>query len=287
VPIAQHLWEAQLHRFPRLQQLPAPAQQRLRTLCGQFLAQKSMTGAGGLTLTAAMQLHIAAQACLPILQLGLHWYRGWSGIVVYPARFRVRRRVTDSIGLEHDVDELLSGEAWDGGPVVLSWEDSAPDAPQPGSTPAQGGVSPPKGDRSETPGPAVNVVIHEFAHTLDLLDGSADGMPPLDRRLHPGLARPQWAAALEDAFERLCAECALIDSELPAGLDPDSDAAQAYYARLPLDPYASTDTAEFFAVSSEALFVDEARLQAAFPAWHGLLRQFYRLDAADSAPARA
>lgn len=243
----------------------------MRELCEQFLGQKTMTGAGGLVLTADMQLHIAAQACLPIVHLGLHWYRGWRGIVVYPSRFRVRRRVVEDNGLEHEFDEALAGEAWDGGPVVLSWEDSAA-----GADAGDGGPQ----------GMAVNVVIHEFAHTLDLLDGAADGIPPFDPRLHAGLAAGPWSAILDDAYERFCAELDLLENELPAHIDPDSAHADPYFARLPLDPYAASDPAEFFAVSSEALFMDPARLRASFPAWHDLLRRFYRLDAAAAdAPA--
>jgi Mlc titration factor MtfA (ptsG expression regulator) len=264
--IPQHLWAAQLHRFPQLLRLPAPAREQLRTLCGQFLGQKSMAGAAGLELTAAMELHIAAQACLPILNLGLGWYRGWQGIVVYPAQFRVRRRVQEDNGLEHEFDATLAGEAWYGGPVVLSWQDSKPGAQRPrDAAEAANGTM------------AGNVVIHEFAHTLDLLDGSADGVPPLDRRLHAGLDPAHWARVLDDAYERFCAELDLIDSEVPADVDPDSVAAEPYYARLPLDPYAATDPAEFFAVSSEALFVQADALQAAFPEWHSLLCRFYRL----------
>jgi len=205
----------------------------------------------GLELTPAMRLHIACQACLPILNLDLHWYQGWSGIVVYPAGFRVRRTQHDAAGLVQEWDAELSGEAWDGGPVVLSWADAA-----------------------QVQGKA-NVVIHEFAHKLDLLDGQADGIPPFDARLHPGLRREAWRAALEDAYERFCAELDLIEDELPRDLDPDSDAAQARYARLPLDAYAAQDVAEFFAVSSEQYFLDEEPLRAAFPQWHAQLAAFY------------
>ena len=122
-------------------------------------------------------------------------------------------------------------------------------------------------------------MIHEFAHTLDLLDGDANGAPPLDRRLHAGMRAHDWAAARDDAYERFCAEVDLLEHEMPADMNPDSPAADALYARLPLDPYAASDPAEFFAVSSEALFLAPAPLEAAFPHWHAQLRRFYRLDA--------
>jgi len=255
-PIPDIDWAAQLRALPLLQALDPAAQARLRGLCAQFLAHKRFAGAAGLDLTDAMRLHIAAQACLPVLNLGLQWYRGWSGIVVYPAAFRVRRQVHDDDGLVHDMDAELSGEAWEGGPVVLSWEDAGPG-----------------GDRGAPH--AANVVIHEFAHKLDLLDGVADGIPPFSRSLHPDLDRQVWAAALDDAFERFCAGVDLAEDDIPPDVDPESDAADAWYARLPLDPYAATDPAEFFAVSSEALFLSATRLRDAFPQWHSLLQRFY------------
>ena len=107
-----------------------------------------------------MRVAIAAQACLPILELGLDWYAGWTGIVVYPGDFRVRRTETDEDGVVHEWDDELAGEAMPGGPVVLSWDAAAND-------------------------PQINVVIHEFAHKLDMLNGAADGVPPL----HPGHGR--------------------------------------------------------------------------------------------------
>lgn len=250
--IPDALWLDQLQAMPWLR-LDETERGALRDACAGFLGGKSITGAAGLEITTAMQLHIAAQACVPILRLGLHWYRGWSGIVVYPATFRVRRVVPDADGLVQEVDAELAGEAWDGGPVVLSWADASGDAPFGG-----------------------NVVIHEFAHKIDLLDGEPDGIPPFDARLHAGLDRATWAQTLEDAYERFCAELDLVDAAIPPDVDPESAAAEPYYAHLPLDPYAGTDPGEFFAVSSEAFFLRPAPLAAAFPAWHDLLQRFYR-----------
>lgn len=260
VRISDELWRSQLQAFALLQRLDATTLQHLRAMCEQFLARKSIVGVRGLELTAPMELHIAAQACLPVLHLGLDWFRGWSGIVVYPSSFRVRRRIQEENGVVHEFDADLSGEAWKGGPVVLSWEDTA--APE-----CQGG--------GHEIAPAHNLVIHEFVHQIDLLDGDADGVPPFDRHLHRGLNRSKWIAALEDAFERFSAEVELIESEVPPNVDPDSAVADRYYARLPLDAYAATDTAEFFAVSSEAYFVRPEVIREAFPGWFDLLRRFF------------
>ena len=121
-----------------------------------------------------MRVSIAAQACLPILELGLDWYAGLTGIVVYPGDFRVRRKEVDEDGVVHEWDDELAGEAMPGGPVVLSW-DALPTIR------------------------AMNVVIHEFAHKLDMLNGAADGVPPL----HAGMSRKAWLAAFHAGLRGL------------------------------------------------------------------------------------
>ena len=257
VDIPPALWEKVLADLPFVQRFGAN-DSGLQELCGRLLATKVMTGAGGLELTAQIQVTIAAQACLPIRKLGIEWYRGWSGIVVYPSEYVAPRRVQDEAGLVHEFDETAAGEAWEGGPVVVSWtQDNCGrvDADQ-----------------------AYNVVIHEFAHKLDLLGGEADGLPPLDRALHRGLDARRWRQVLDDAYERFSAAIDLVEAELPADVDPESSAADSYYARLPLDPYAAQDEAEFFAVSSESFFVDPQRLGDAFPEWYELLARFYLQD---------
>ena len=254
VAIPDALWGDALRR-PFLVRLSADERQRLRDLAEAFLASKEMATAHDLELTAAMQVDIAAQACLPILNLGLPWYRGWTSIVLHPAEFVVPRRVTDEAGVVHEYDETISGEAWEGGPLLLSWQDVQDDVAR------------------DQP---YNVVLHEFAHKLDMLDGEADGLPPFDRTLHAGLAPSTWIDTLEDARERLVAELELIETRLPGHIDPESSDADPYYAHLPLDAYAAQDASEFFAVSSEAFFLAPQRMRAAFPAWYELLAAFYR-----------
>jgi Mlc titration factor MtfA (ptsG expression regulator) len=251
------LWHATVAALPFVARLDAAAQARLRAIAARLLADKQMSGAAGLELTAAMQVNIAAQACLPVLQLGLDWYRGWSSIVVYPGEFLVPRSVTDEAGVVHEYTEPISGEAWDGGPVLLSWDDAR-----------QAGR-----DR----GTAYAVVIHEFTHKLDLLNGEADGVPPFGPR-HAGLDARTWRATLTAAYERFVAELELIEAELPPDVDPESEAADTYYAHLPLDAYAAQDEGEFFAVSSETFFVDPVRLQTAFADWYALLARFFLQD---------
>lgn len=264
VPIPDPLWQEAVERLGFIAALATDERSRLRTLAEQLLAAKQMTAAGGLELTARMQVLIVAQACLPILNLGIDWYRGWTSIVVYPAEFVVPRAITDEDGVVHEYDDEITGEAWDGGPLIVSWAD----VERAGDAAARDAAW------------SYNVVIHEFTHKLDLLNGDADGLPPFDRRLHADLDAREWRSALADAFERFNAELELIAAELPRGLDPDAAAADPYYARLPLDPYAGASEGEFFAVSSEQFFVDPARLQQAFPDWYALLARFFRQDPA-------
>jgi MtfA peptidase len=258
VLIPDGLWTSTLDSVAFLARLSQDDRARLRVLAGRFLAEKEMAGAAGLAIDAAIQVHIAAQACLPILNLDLGWYRGWNSIVVYPSEFLVPRRVTDDAGVVHEYTEPISGEAWDGGPLLLSWEDAQ--------------------KSSATDGMAYSVVIHEFTHKLDLLNGDADGIPPFSPALHRGLDAASWQATLRDAHEAFIAELELVEQELPPTVDPESSEADRYYAHLPLDAYAAQDAGEFFAVSSEAFFVEPARLQAAFPAWYALLAAFFRQD---------
>ena len=207
-----------------------PRTPKLRELALLFLAEKQFTGAHGLELGDEMRVSIAAQACLPILELGLDWYAGFTGIVVYPGDFRVRRSEIDEHGVVHEWDDELAGEAMPGGPVVLSWDAAAHD-------------------------PQMNVVIHEFAHKLDMLSGAADGAPPL----HVGMSRTAWLKAFAEAYAGFC------------------DAVERERETW-LDPYAAEHPSEFFAVISEAFFTDPAETRRRYPDVFDQLKLFYRQD---------
>ena len=144
--------------LPFLAERSASDLKQLRRLATLFLNEKEFTGIGGLIVTDEMAVSIAAQACLPVLRFGLAPYRGFVGIVVHADEVVARRSTTDDDGIVHEYDEVLTGEAMEGGPVMLSWRDVS----QAGSTAEWG----------------YNVVIHEFAHVLDMGDGAADGVPP-------------------------------------------------------------------------------------------------------------
>ncbi len=230
--IPVQLWTNIFARMPFLGGLSVVERDRLLQLANDFLAAKEMHGAAGLALTDEMRVAIAAQACLPILELGLGCYEGWVGVIVYPSEFRVQREEMDETGVLHQWDEHIAGESMDGGPVVLSWEDAATDAA------------------------GYSVVIHEFAHKLDGLDGKIDGIPPVPPRTKPDDWQTLWQWHFED-FVGLVEE--------------DED-------RAPFDPYAASNPAEFFPVMSEVFFTDPERLNDVYPDLYAGLVAFYRQD---------
>ncbi|MBV8030159.1 MAG: zinc-dependent peptidase [Betaproteobacteria bacterium] len=226
------LWAKATRGLTFISSLSAAETAKLKDLVLLFLAEKQFTGAHGLEVSDGMRLSIAAQACLLVLELGIDWYSGWLGVVVHPGDFRVRRSELDEDGVLHEWEDDLAGEAMPGGPVVLSWDATAHD-------------------------PFMNVVIHEFAHKLDMLNGAADGVPPL----HAGMNRDAWNAAFKEAYEGFC-------DAVDRGRDTW------------LDPYASEHPSEFFAVLSEAFFEDPMETRRRYPDVYDQLRLFYRQDPA-------
>lgn len=234
-PIPDNVWLGTLERLQFLRGLDAAEIARLRELVTLFLHAKQISGAHGLDVTKEMQAMVAAQACILILNLGLEYYDGWTEIIVYPGGFIRDFEYVDEHGIAHHVKEAAAGESWLGGPVILSWEDAA-DAEN---------------------GPGYNVVIHEFAHKLDMLNGDANGYPPL----HAGMSRQEWAEVFTEAYAQFC-------NSVDAGEE------------TAVDPYAAESPAEFFAVMSEAFFEMPVPVKQHFPQVYRQLALFYRQDAA-------
>ncbi|NYT36037.1 zinc-dependent peptidase [Allopusillimonas soli] len=251
--ISDDNWKASLQRHDFLAGLSPEEEHALRQRAAWLLASKTFSGAGGLVPTDGIMLSVAIQAALPILALDPRLYEGWTEIILYPGGFLIPRVDMDEAGIVHEYVQEASGEAWEGGPVILSWEDSDAD-----------------------PGRGTNVVIHEFAHKLDLYAGEADGMPSLGA--HPDMRAGVWRTILQASFEQFNQALTEIEDAIPHDVDPESEAADPWFAGLPLDPYAATDEAEFFAVSSEAFFVSPEPLARCLPDWFALLRQYYRQD---------
>jgi Mlc titration factor MtfA (ptsG expression regulator) len=231
------LWQSVTQSLPFLRGLSPQEMQRLREQSLLLLVEKEFSGTHGLVPDDAMRLSIAVQACLPVMNLGLDRYDEWSEIVVHPGDFKVRVSQTDDHGVVHEFDDERAGESWPGGPVVLSW-DAAANAPE------------------------MNVVVHEFAHKLDMANGEADGNPPL----HSGMDRRAWAQAFRVAYEGFCD---VVDREKETWLDP----------------YAAEAPAEFFAVISEAFFEAPNETRRRYPDVYEQLRLFYRQDPASRLPS--
>lgn len=208
---------------------------RLRELSSLFLQKKIIDAAGDLEMDAYKRTVIAANACMLILNLNLDYYNGWREVIVYPGSFVIQHEVQDEIGVIHQERNVLGGEAWSRGPVILAWDDACP-----GSRPH---------------GEGSNVILHEFAHKLDMLNGAANGMPPL----HPKMNRQTWTRTFSRAFGSLQQQI-------------------IRHHRTRIDPYGAENPAEFFAVVSEEFFESPQKLRHYYPGIYDQLCLFYRQD---------
>ena len=234
-PIRDRLWRRVIEDRPLFDGMLQDDLARLKDLSALFIHEKQIHGAAEQEVDDQVRVTIAAQACLPILNLGLDYYDGWVEVIVYPDQFVPEREVMDETGVVHVLRHPLSGESWLGGPVILSWADVT----------------------YIDDGAGVNVVIHEFAHKLDMKNGDANGYPPL----HADMRRDAWVNAFSGAYADFCAR-AEHDEELA------------------IDPYAAESPAEFFAVFSEAFFEIPSAVRRLYPAVYGQLALFYRQDPA-------
>jgi MtfA peptidase len=241
--IPDDLWKRTLVRYPFLQRRDPADAAELRRLTSLFLDRKEFHCTGGLKPSNALVVAIAAQAALPVLRLGLERYDGFVGLIVHPEPVVARRSHADDDGVVHEYDESLAGEAMEGGPVMLVW----PDVRRAGHSAATG----------------YNVVIHEFAHVLDMADGVADGLPLLP----PTIGHAEWCRTLETEYDSLVQA---VEAEQPTVLDP----------------YGAVAPEEFFAVASESFFVDPLRLRAEHEELYRLLGRFYGQDPAEDTPPR-
>ena len=249
--IPDGLWQRTLANFPFLAWLEQPDSAALRRLTAQFLDSKEFHGAAGLRITDEIAVAIAAQACLPVLRTsapyrGLQWYSDFVGIVVHAGPVKARRETIDDAGVVHRYDEVLTGEAMQDGPVTLSWQDVM-----------DAGQSAPDG---------YNVVIHEFAHKIDMRDGGANGCPPLAAGFMgaptAAAARKIWVAALRCEYQDFCDKLSMAERF----------GGPAQW----LDPYASESIDEFFAVASEAYFVNPQYFARDFAALVPLFDAFFK-----------
>lgn len=225
-------------RLPYVAALPPAERERLLHHARSLLTTLRWEGANGLVLTDDMRLVIAAQAAL------LTWKRSdlpfprLKTVVVYPTTFRPRPAFAWVAGPpSHERESPTLGQSWSDGTIVLAWDDVL-----------HGAAAPHDGH---------NVVLHEFAHQLDSVDGLADGVPALP----PAVTAEAWERTLHRAYDQL-------EREMAAG------------ASSPLDPYGLTNRAEFFAVATESFFERPDALRRAYPDLYQRLAGYYGQDPA-------
>ncbi|SEQ89284.1 hypothetical protein SAMN05421690_100332 [Nitrosomonas sp. Nm51] len=178
--IPQHIWQKMIH-LRCLNGMDADELRRLQALVLLFLHAKVINGAHDLEITDEMRVTVALQACVLILNLGLDYYDDWIEIIVYPGEFILEYDYADEAGVVHHARNIVSGEAWLSGPVILSWQEMA----------------------NTHAAPVVhNVFIHEFAHKLDMLHEGANGCPPL----HANMSAQTWCDVFSHAYAAFCSQ---------------------------------------------------------------------------------
>lgn len=226
-------WLAYLNNVAAYPLLNEDEQARLRDDLTVFVAEKNWEGCGGLTMTDEIKVTIAAQACLLLLGMEHDYFSRVLSVLVYPSAYRVpdREGVIDKHG------HGMLGQAWYRGPVILAWDVVAAES------------------RDFSSGR--NLVLHEFAHQLDFLDGLANGTPPLKNREQ----QAKWHGIMTAEYDKLVR---------------DSQKGKATV----LDSYGASDPPEFFAVATECFFTQPAPLQRRHPLLYQVLREYYGQDPA-------
>ncbi|WP_435606204.1 zinc-dependent peptidase [Pseudomonas knackmussii] len=235
-PLDPALWAEVRRQLPILDGLSADELSLLAERALLFLRDKRLNALPGVELDDFRRLLLATQAQLPLLHLPeLNWYQGFHELLLYPDDFLSPQKHRDPAGVVHEFDDERSGETSFQGPVILAWP----------------------GVESGGGWDAYNLVIHELAHKLDMLDGDANGLPPL----HRDMRIADWASAMQSAYD-----------DLNRQLDHNP------HAHTAIDPYAAENPAEFFAVTSEYFFTAPDLLEAAYPKVYQQLALFYRQD---------
>lgn len=207
---------------------------RLRDVIRIIVDEKYWEGCAGLEMTDRIRVLVAAMAGMLLLDRDHGYYHNVRSVLVYPEAYVQQQETMGSDGVMHAGSANL-GEAWFNGPVVLSWKDAL--------------------ESARNPGRGLNVVYHEFAHTLDMLTGMTNGTPPMRERDH--------YAAWHEVMTREFGE---IRSIYERG------------GRDVVRPYGVTNVAEFFAVTTEVFFDAPSALVKARPDLYEQFSIFYGQD---------
>lgn len=225
-------------RVPHFASLTSAEAKQLRELVQVFVAEKNWEGCKGLEVTDEMRVTIAGQACLLLLGIEHDYYCNVDSVLIFPRQFvSMTKQEMDGAGVMHESNQASLGEAWRDGPIILSWADSK-----------AGGMNPHDG---------LNVVIHEFAHKLDLRDGVVNGTPPLNGRAQYS----RWAKVMRREYDVLVERSSKGKATL-------------------LDDYGATNPGEFFAVAVECFFEKSAKMREKHGELYGVLRGYFRQDPA-------
>jgi Mlc titration factor MtfA (ptsG expression regulator) len=223
--------------FAHYDLLTEEEQAKLRDDLRVLVAEKEWEGCGGLTITDEVKVTVAAQVALLVLGMEAHYFDRVVSVLVYPRRVQIPHYEAIGSGVALEGQRTIDGLAQYRGPVLLSWQEAL--------------------EEGRDPEARANLVLHEFAHQLDMEDGEVNGTPLLTDR---DLDR-RWQEVMTEEYERLC-------DDVDEGL-----------ATL-LDPYGATDAGEFFAVATECFFTRPRPLRRRHRELYEVFRDYYRQDPA-------
>ena len=230
-----------MRAHPVLSGLTAEEQVRLREIAGEFAHSMQFRWAGGLEPRDEVTASVSLLACLPILEIGLKWYRRWRTVLIVPRHYETSSVEIDEAGVVHESVAEAAGEFAELGTVVLSLRDI----------------------RSSGTGSGYNVIVHEAAHVLDAADGALNGVPPLQK----GMDATRWTEVFSSAYQ-----------DLQQKIAGPTRARARERRRSVFDPQAAEAPEEFFAVASELFFERPRHLRAEYPEVYHELAAFYRQD---------
>ena len=216
--------------------LSTSEQRKVRNDVQVLVTEKNWEGCGGLVMTDEIKVTIAAQIAILVLGYDQQYFDAVLSILVYPDAYLAPERHIASSGIVMEGSSAREGEAWYRGPVILSWPDAL------------------TGGRGDSRGH--NLVFHEFAHQMDMLNGRvADGVPAFQAAAEA----ERWTCLIANAFQSLCHDC---EHGRPSVFDC----------------YGATSQAEFFAVATETFFEEPKKFKQQDAELYSMFQLYYRQD---------
>jgi Mlc titration factor MtfA (ptsG expression regulator) len=228
-------WSTTLERHVGpFQRLSTDTKDRLRQFIQVFIREKNWEGCGGFLVTDEVKVTVSGWVGILVLGRQPEYFDNVLSILIYPSAYRAPVKIPTGGGVVLEGQSSREGEAWYRGPVILSWSDVIADSH----------------DRHRDS----HLVLHEFAHQLDMQDGhQTNGVPPM-----PWSQRESWERVMNTAYLEHCLQC---------------DRGQNW-----LDPYGATNPQEFFAVMTEAFFEAPDVVMLEAPDVFEQFKSFYGID---------